>query len=91
MHQLTQTDLTNIILDSLSQNAEKTSLEMLELLIKNGLDVKTLDKVHPLLPMSARMCKVPLMMELLKEGADINGKGIKGQTALLRSCAFDGM
>ena len=88
-----QTDLTNIILDSSSQNGEKMSLEKLELLIKNGMDVKTLDKVHPLLPLSAGMCKVPLMTELLKEGANINGKGRKGQTALLRSCtcAFDGM
>ena len=79
------------ILDPTTYKAEETCLEILELLIKHGMDVKTLDSVHPLLPLSTRMCAIRIMAELLKEGADIHGKDANGRTALLRCCALNGL
>ena len=83
--------ITVTILDPTTYKAEETCLETLELLIKHGLDVKTVDSVHPLLPMSTRMCAIRIMTELLKEGADIHGKDLNGRTALLRCCALNGL
>ena len=63
---------------------------MIEILLKHGLDIKAMDKIQHLIPLSARTFSPIIISRLLDEGADICGKDRNGQTALHICCAYNG-